>query len=139
MAYSASELYSMRRRKYNEINTHTNNINRLEDEIERLERAHTSLKNLKNGDAKQLVEDTKVKNATKGYSWRGKNKNNFDEIFETEINSEAKRFRNDIDDMMEEISSAKWSKYWKVVGEKSKRTRCYSSIAWINWQLSLID
>lgn len=131
MAYSATYLYNWRRQQQNKRAAEQRKVERLNGEIDRLDRAYKTLKQLKNNEAKQLKNNTKAKKATDGYDWRGDNKNKFDNIFESTNQEQAKNFYNAIDDMMDEINMEIWRKKnqrsssWGIIGA------CDSTIRYI--------
>lgn len=92
--------------KNSQIKSEERKIEQLEDEIYRLQNAYNRLDTLEGGDAKDLKDKTKEKNATTGYEWRGKNKNDFDEMFVGSINPDAKDFKDYIDGLKDQINWA---------------------------------
>ena len=117
--------------KNSQIKTEEKKIEQYEEEIYRLQKAYDRLDTLEGGDAKDLKDKTKVKNATTGYDWRGKNKNDFDNMFESDIYPDAKEFKDYIDELKDDINWAIHERYVKINESDGIIGGLKSGISWL--------
>lgn len=124
--------------KNSQIRSEQQKIEQLEEEIDRLQKAYSRLDTLEGGDANDLKKKTKVKNATTGYDWRGKNKNDFDDLFDSNIYPDAKEFKDYIDGLKDQINWAIHERQVKINDSDGIIGSLKSGISWLKtciWNL----
>lgn len=117
--------------KQRTINSEQAKIDRLEGEIERLRNAYNRLDDLEGGEAKDLKDKTKVKDATTGYDWRGNNKNKFDYKFDDEIYPNAKELKKYIDDLKDQINWEIYERKSQINSSEGLIGSCKNAINWL--------
>ena len=108
MAYSLQYYKNWLNNKRWEIESRRKKNEQLSKDIARLQRAYDKLKKIKNDsnvDAERVKGQVKLDKIAPDAKWRGKSKNNFDNVIKDDAKVAAKDFYKSIDKMLDQVGS----------------------------------